>query len=133
MTTLKALSHKRFLKKFSIFTVGIAGVHFILETLYTLKFGQTFAGLLPDYIAVALLFTGGFMVFKDAQNIGVLCGAWGFAFCLHYRSWAWRFDDVLEGTASQLVETTMIVLALTMPISIICFTICLFMCFPKKR
>ena len=108
---------KSFLSKFSIFTIFIALVHFILETLFTIKFGQTFTGYLPDLIAVALLITGGYLTIKDSNAIGLLCGAWGFAFCLHYRSWAWRFDDVIDGTATELVETTMYVLAFTIPIS----------------
>ena len=82
-------------------------VHFTLETLFTIKFGQTIAGYLPDLIAVALLITAGYLTIKDSNAIGILCGAWGFAFCLHYRSWAWRFDDVIDGTATELVETTM--------------------------
>ena len=124
---------KSFLSKFSIFTNFIALVHFILETLFTIKFGQTFTGYLPDLIAVALLITGGYLTIKDSNAIGLLCGAWGFAFCLHYRSWAWRFNDVIDATATELVETTMYVLAFTMPISIISFILTLIMCLPKNR
>ena len=124
---------KAFLYKFSIFTIFIALVHFTLETLFTIKFGQTFTGYLPDLIAVALLITGGYLTIKDSNAIGLLCGAWGFAFCLHYRSWAWRFNDVIDATATELVETTMYVLAFTMPISIISFILTLIMCLPKNR
>ena len=124
---------KAFLYKFSIFTIFIALVHFTLETLFTIKFGQTIAGYLPDLIAVALLIIAGYLTIKDSNAIGILCGAWGFAFCLHYRSWAWRFDDVIDGTATELVETTMYVLAFTMPISIISFIITLILCLPKNR
>ena len=119
-------------RKFSIFTIIIACVHFVLENLHTYLFGQPFVGLLPDYIAVALMLGGGFMVLKDPRARGILCGAWGFAVCLHYRSWAWRFEAVLDGTATSVNETTMYVLALTMPISIICFTLSLLLCVPKK-
>ncbi len=42
-----------FLYKFSIFTIFIGFVHFILETSFTIQFGQTVAGYLPDLIAVA--------------------------------------------------------------------------------
>ena len=124
---------KAFLYKFSIFTIFIALIHFTLETLFTIKFGQTIAGYLPDLIAVALLITAGYLTIKDSSAIGILSGAWGFALCLHYRSWAWRFDDVIDGTATQLVETTMYVLAFTMPISIISFIITLIFCLPKNR
>ena len=124
---------KAFLYKFSIFTIFIALIHFTFETLFTIKFGQSIVGYLPDLIAVALLITAGYLTIKDPSAIGILCGAWGFAFCLHYRSWAWRFDDVIDGAATQLVEITMYVLAFTMPISIISFIITLIFCLPKNR
>ena len=98
-----------------------------------MQFGQTVAGYLHDLIAVALLITAGYLTIKNTNAIGILWGAWGFAFCLHYRSWAWRFDDVIAGKATQLVETTMYVLASTMPISIISFIITLILCLPKNR
>ena len=91
----------------------IAILHFTLETFYTLRFGQTVAGYLPDLIAVSLLVVGATLTLKDFNAIGILCGAWGFAFCLHYRSWAWRFDDVMDGSATELIETTMYVLEVT--------------------
>tara|TARA_E500000178_G_scaffold55107_1_gene51383 strand:+ start:202 stop:585 length:384 start_codon:yes stop_codon:yes gene_type:complete len=124
---------KSFLYKFSVFTIFIALVHFTLETLFTLKFGQTFAGYLPDLVAVALLIAGGYLTIRDSNTVGFLCGAWGFALCLHYRSWAWRFDDVIDGTATEIVEITMYVLGVTMPISIISFIITLVLCLPKKE
>lgn len=96
-------------------TIVIAVVHLTLETAFTLKFGQTFTGYLPDLIAVTLLLVGGYLTIKNPNAVGILCGAWGFACCLHYRSWAWRFNEVMAGTSTELVETTMTVLAVTMP------------------
>jgi hypothetical protein len=46
----------------------------ILDTLFTIKFGQAFAGYLSDLIAVALLITGGYLTIKDSNAIGLLCG-----------------------------------------------------------
>ena len=127
------MKEKKIINSFAIFTISIALVHFVLETLYTIKFGQTWAGLLPDYIAVSLMWSGGIIALKNIKGVGILCGAWGFAFCLHYRSWAWRFDDVINGTATTLVENTMYVLVYTMPISIVSFIISLIICFPKTK
>ena len=124
---------KNFLTNFCRFTIMIAILHFTLETLYTLRFGQTVAGYLPDLIAVSLLVVGATLTLKDFNAVGILCGAWGFAFCLHYRSWAWRFDDVMDGSATELIETTMYVLVFTMPISIISFVITFLWCLPKNR
>ena len=66
-----------FLYKFSIFTIFIGFVHLILETLFTIQFGQTVAGYLPDLIAVALLISAGYRTIKNTNAIGILCGAWG--------------------------------------------------------
>lgn len=63
-----------------------AFAHFVLETLYHVKFGQFLPLLIVDYIAVALL------VYAGAQSLrvrpssasGMLAGAWGFAACLAY-------------------------------------------------
>ena len=84
------INNQVFIRRFVIFTFCTASIHFLLESLYALQFGQSFAGLLPDLIADALLVTGGALVLKNSKAAGVLCGAWGFTFCLHYRAWAWR-------------------------------------------
>ena len=127
------INSKKFIRFFSTFTIIIALVHFVLETFYTYLFGQTWASLLPDYIAVALCTISGLMVLKNIKAVGFLCGAWGFAFCLHYRSWAWRFDNFLSGTSTPLIDNTMYVLLYTMPISIVAFVISLIICYPKNN
>ena len=121
--------------QFSVLTIVIviAVVHLTLETLFTIKFGQTSAGYLPDLIVVALILVGGHLTMKDPNAVGILCGAWGFACCLHYRALAWRFDEVMAGTSTALVETTLSILAVTMPISLVAFSLTLIMCVPKKK
>tara|TARA_Y100000385_G_scaffold275959_1_gene321103 strand:- start:418 stop:804 length:387 start_codon:yes stop_codon:yes gene_type:complete len=114
---------------FAIFTIVTAVIHFVLETLYTIEFGQNWAGILPDYIAVCLMFLGGISVLKNIKMVGILCGAWGFTFCLHYRAWAWRYYEISLGTSSTLVEDTMNVLLYTMFISVIAFVISLVLCY----
>jgi ABC-type long-subunit fatty acid transport system fused permease/ATPase subunit len=114
-------------------SIVIAVVYFTLETLFTVKFGQSLTGYLPDLMAAALLLVGGTLTIKNPNAVGILCGAWGFSCCLHYRSWAWRFNDVMEGTSTELVETTMTVLMVTMPISFIAFGMTLIACLPKHR
>lgn len=114
---------------FAIFTIVTAVIHFVLETLYTIEFGQNWAGILPDYIAVCLMFLGGISVLKNIKMVGILCGAWGFTFCLNYRAWAWRYYESSLETSSSLVEDTMNVLLYTMFISVIAFLISLVLCY----
>lgn len=64
-----------FIRRFVIFTFSVTAINFILESLYTIQFGQSFLGLLPDLIAAVLLVTGGVFVLKNSKATGVLCGA----------------------------------------------------------
>ena len=73
------------------------------------------------------------MVLKNIKTVGLLCGAWGFTVCLHYSSWAWRFDNFLDGTSTPLIDNTMYILLYTMPISIIAFVIILIICYPNNN
>jgi len=52
-----------------------AAIHFILESLYTIKFGQPFLSLLSGLIADALAVIGGVLVLKNRKTAGVLCAA----------------------------------------------------------
>ena len=74
------MNNKTFIGRFALWSIGIACLHFSLETLFTLRFGQSFVGLLPDYIAVALLIWAGRQVRKNNAAFGLLCGAWASRF-----------------------------------------------------
>ena len=112
------INNQVFIRRFVIFTFFMAAIHFILESLYTVQLEQSLLGVLPDLIADALLVTGGVLVLKNSEAIGILCGAWGFTLCLHYWAWAWRFESVQDGPATSVDEIIMIVLAPTMLISL---------------
>ena len=127
------MNNKTFIGRFALWSIGIACLHFSVETLFTLRFGQSFIGLLPDYIAVALLIWAGLQVRKNNAALWLLLGAWGFTLCLHYRAWAWRFEEVMTGSATPVVEATMYVLTYTAPISIISFIITWMLCMPTAR
>jgi hypothetical protein len=127
------INNQIFIRRFVVFTFCVTAIHFMSESLYTIQFGQSFLGLLPDLIADTLLVTGGVLVLKNSKAIGVLCGAWGFTFCLHYRAWAWRFESAQDGSATSVDEIIMIVLAFTMFISIVSFILTVLMCIPKEE
>lgn len=129
---MRRIRNDTFIKSFSGVTAAFAAIHFVLESWYTLQYGQAFLGLLPDYVADALLLWGSYLALKDSRTTGVLCGAWGFAFCLHYRAWAWRFQATQNDTATSVDEITMIVLATTLFVSMLCFVITLLMSLPDN-
>ena len=123
------ITKKKLANTFAIFSIVIAVIHFFLETLYTIEFGQHWTGIIPDYIAVCLMFLGGISVLKNIKMVGILSSAWGFTFCLHSRAWAWRYYETSLGTSSTIIEHTMNVLFCTMFISVISFLISLVLCY----
>ena len=123
------ITKKKLANTFAIFSIVIAVIHFFLETLYTIEFGQHWTGIIPDYIAVCLMFLGGISVLKNIKMVGILSSAWGFTFCLHYRAWAWRYYETSLETSSTVIEHTMNVLFCTMFISVISCVISLVLCY----
>ena len=116
-------SSTKFKRQFAIATLSLAFVHFSLEMTYTVSLGQSFLGLLPDLLADALLIFGSYLLLKDDRLTGVICGAWGFTLCLHYRAWAWRYEASANGTIDEIESGVMFVLASTMIISMVFFLI----------
>ena len=123
----------KFKNHFAVATLALALVHFFFETAYTIIVGQHFLGYLPNCIADALLVAGGYLLLKNKKSSGVLCGAWGFTFCLHYRTCVWRFEDFMAGTLNEVQTGIMYVLASTMSISVVCFSITVMMKMPQTR
>ena len=120
---LEPLNTSKFKRSVAIASLFLAFIHFSLEMTYTVAFGQSFLGLLPDLVADALLVFGSYLLLKDDRLTGVICGAWGFTLCLHYRAWAWRYEASANGTIDEIESGVMFVLASSMIISIVFFLI----------
>ena len=69
------INNQAFVGRSVILTFCTTAIHFILESLYTIKFGHPFLSLLSDLIADALAVTGGVLVLKNPKTAGVLCEA----------------------------------------------------------
>ena len=109
--------------KVAILSISLALLHFVGETIWHFKFGQFLPMLIVDYIAVSLLIYGGIKTLKSNKAIGLLCGAWGFEFCLNYRTLFGRVDKLLSGVGhgNPAVDTTAYVLAILLIGSIVMF------------
>ena len=107
----------------AISSLLLAAIHFILEMTYTLVLGQSFLGLLPDLVADALLVFGSYLLLKNNQSTGVICGAWGFTLCLNYRACAWRYEASMTAAIDGVEANVMLVLASSMVISLAFFLI----------
>lgn len=132
-TASTADNRERKLRRIAFCTIALAVFHLAAETFYTLRYGQTALGYLPDVVAVGLLLVGSVEALKDWEARGVLCGAWGFTCCLHYRAWAWRVEASLSETINPVDDFFATVLGTTLIISIGFFIAMLRLCFPKQK
>lgn len=130
---MTCMNNENFIKKFGLFSIIVAIIYFILETWFTVKFGQSAIQLIADYIAVSLLIFGGIVVRKNAAGVGLLCGAWGYNFCINYRAFAWRMEAIWENNSTLLIDNTAKVLAATLVFSAIAFVVSLVLCYPTKN
>ena len=124
---VEMITSRLFQKRFALMTLFLAFLHLVMELGYTFKAGQHFLGLLPDLVADGLLVWGSVLLIGNPRAAGLICGAWGFTLCLHYRSWAWRFEDYLMGTINETQLGVMYLLAATMLVSIVCFVLTILM------
>ncbi|MEM7278645.1 MAG: hypothetical protein AAF385_11010 [Pseudomonadota bacterium] len=101
-------------RKIAVVSIVLAIVHFVAETVWHFAYGQFLPMLIVDYIAIGLLVYAGIRSLQTNNAAGLLCGAWGFTFCLNYRTFFWRLDEVLNGNTLQRlgVETTVLGAAL---------------------
>ena len=107
-------------------------VYFFYETWYHISFDQSNLALTADYISVFLLIFAGTINLRSKQGIGLLCGAWGYTFCIMYRAFIWRME-ALEVQALENHETIVLkVLILALIVSFPAFVISLIRCFPKR-
>jgi hypothetical protein len=120
-------------RSLAVFSIVSAIIHFVGETWVHIKFGQFLPMLIVDYIAISLLLFGGVRSLQTGAGAGLLCGAWGFTFCLNYRALFWRVEVLLKGGGTPVLETMTQVLAVLLVISLVAFLISLALCNPRRQ
>ena len=119
-------------RKFAIVSIIAALLHFIGETWWHVQFGQFLPMLIVDYIAITLLVGSGTVFLRTGRSLGLLCGAWGFTFCLNYRAFFWRVEVLLYGEPSAQLETTAYVLGTMLVFSAVMFLISMVLCYENR-
>ena len=127
------MKKKEIIKFFSWFSIIVGIFHFILETWFHFRFEQSIIQLFCDYIGISLLIFAGIIVLKNINGKGLLCGAWGYSFCLNYRAFAWRMDEFIAKTSSNSTDNTLIILSFTLFFSFIAFIYSLIICYPNEK
>lgn len=107
-------------------------IYFFYETWYHISFDQSNLALTADYISVLLLIFAGITNLKFKQGIGLLCGAWGYTFCIMYRAFIWRMEAIWAEELPNYETLQVKVLILALIVSFPAFIISLIRCFPKR-
>lgn len=123
----------RYERGFCWYSVVTAVLHFALETWFHVQWGQFIPMLIVDYIAVALLLLGAIGFLRLGWGAGLLCGAWGFEFCLNYRTFFHRVSSMLDGTASEVTTNTAYVLGSLLLFSALAFLLSIMICVRRAR
>lgn len=127
------MKNENFIRYFGWFSILVAILYFVLETWFHVQFGQSLIQLLADYMAISLLIFGGITVLRNQEGVGILCGAWGYSFCINYRAFAWRMDEVMAGSSTVLIDNTLKVLIFALVFSLTAFIISLILCYPTSK
>ena len=107
-------------------------VYFFYETWYHISYDQSNLALSADYTSVFLLIFAGVTNLRSKQGIGLLCGAWGYTFCIMYRAFIWRMEAIWAKELPNYETLQVKVLILALIVSFPAFIISLIRCFPKR-
>jgi len=124
---------------FALITLGLTLPYFIGETYHYVAYvgiGNNFLGYFCDLITIALMWLGSITSLKnkDRSAAGWLAGAWGFAACLGYRSFMWRYEALKDGQPTDLEPAYVIwVVGIMMVISFIAFAYSLYIARPQNH
>ena len=118
---------------FAIFSIISALIHFAGETYVHVTYGQSFLGYFIDLITITLLTIAGVasLRVRPYSASGWLAGAWGVAFCLAYRAFAWRYQVPVEERGGEPAIILNILMG-TLVVATIAFLIALWMARPRK-
>ena len=81
-------------KFLSWLAISFGIIYFFYETCYHISYDQSNLALIADYISVFLLLIAGIVNLKSKKGIGLLCGAWGYTFCIMFRAFIWRMEAI---------------------------------------
>lgn len=118
---------------FAILTIVLALIHFAGETYVHFAFGQTFLGYFIDLIVITLMLIAGIasLRVRPVSASGWLAAAWGTAFCLAYRAFAWRYHVPVEERGGE-PAIILNILAGALVISTIAFAFAFWLARPRK-
>ena len=124
---------------FALITLALTVPYFIGETYHYVAYvgiGNNFLGYFCDLITIALMLMGSIASLKNKNSsaAGWLAGAWGFAACLGYRAFMWRYEAFKAGRPTDLEPAYVIwVVGAMMVIAFIGFAYGLYIARPQDQ
>ena len=96
--------------------------------------GQAVSAYVVDLIANALMLlaAGASLTNREISASGWLAGAWGFAFCLNYRSFFGRLRLQSEGTQLEEPSAVLTILGVTLVIAALAFLFSMWLARPRR-
>ncbi len=131
------MSKARIEKILAWYSIILVVPYFALETYHYVEYGSYLPMLLVDYILMALFLLAGFFSLSPrfGSAAGLLCGAWGFAFCLNWRTLFWRLEAIASSATdgiSEPIEDVATLLIVTFVLSATAFGVSLWLALPKR-
>ena len=116
------MNMNKFLSWLAIF-FGI--IYFFYENWYHISYDQSNLALTADYISIFLLLIAGIVNLRSKKGIGLLCGAWGYTFCIMFRAFIWRMEAIwveeLPNYETLQVKVLILALIVSFPAFIVSF------------
>lgn len=121
---------------FAIFTLVLTIPYLIGETYHYfvyVGFGQDVLNYLVDLIAISLFLMASLSSLRDRTRSasGWLAAAWGFAACLNYRSFSWRYEAHQLGETVEEPASLLMALSVTLAISFVALGFALYLSRPR--
>ena len=108
-------------------------IYFIYETWYHFKYDQSNLALTADYTSILLLLIAGNINIKSKEGIGLLCGAWGYTFCIMFRAFIWRMEAIQAEELPNYEYLQVKVLILALIVTFSAFIISFVKSLPQKN
>lgn len=123
----------RFETPLAIATLILAALYVIMEAYYQIASDQSWLGYSIDLIAQFLMIGAAVtsLRIRPRSAAGWLAGAWGFALCLNFRAFAWRFQANQDGTLPEMEVWALMLLGGVLGLSAALFALSMALARPK--
>ena len=100
---------------------------------YHLKYDQSNLALTADYTSILLLLIAGIINLRSKEGIGLLGGAWGYTYCIMFKSFIWRIEAIQAEELPNYEYLQVKVLILELIVTFLAYVISFVKSLPQKN